>query len=182
MLAIQGDFDKHVKALDRCGVEPVEIRTPDELVEIERLIVPGGESTTVGLLMQRYGMADAVRAAAAAGMPMWGTCMGMILMARAVVGRPHQFSLGILDVEIERNAFGSQVFSFEAEIDVPILGSPILGIFIRAPVVSRIGAGVSLIATYLEQIVAVRQGNVIGTSFHPELTNDLRFHEWFLSL
>lgn len=182
VLAIQGDFEKHIEALHRTGhanLDVREVRTPDELAAVERVIIPGGESTTVGLLMQRYGMADALRDAAEAGMPMWGTCMGMIMLAREVVNRP-QFSLGLLDIAVRRNAFGAQVHSFEDAVPMRNLDEPVLGVFIRAPVVEALGPDVEILAEYDGKIVAVRQGNILGTSFHPELTEDTRLHEWFL--
>ena len=183
VIALQGDFERHVHALRRAseGVETVEVRTPEDLGRVERAILPGGESTTVGLLMRRFGLEDALRRAAGEGMPLWGTCMGMILLARNVEGRPDQPTLGLLDVDVRRNAFGAQVHSFETAVPVVGLASPVTGVFIRAPVVTRLGPGVERLAEYEGQTVAVRQGAVLGTSFHPELTDDVRLHEWFLS-
>ena len=184
VISIQGDFDKHCDALRRCerdGLEVVEVRTPTELAKVERAIIPGGESTTVGILMQRYGMADALKGAAAEGMPIWGTCMGMILMSKTIAGRD-QFSLGLLNIEVTRNAFGSQIHSFEDEIHILGLSSPVLGVFIRAPIVSKIESPATVLAEYDGKIVGVRQGNLIGTSFHPELTDDVRLHEYFLDI
>jgi 5'-phosphate synthase pdxT subunit len=182
VVAIQGDFEKHVDALKRSGVaesDIVLIRTPEQLSRVERAIIPGGESTTVGLLMERFGLGDALKKAAAKGMPMWGTCMGMILMAHDVAGRPGQYTLNLLDVSIQRNAFGAQIHSFEDEVAVIGLDGPVTGVFIRAPVVTRLGKGVETLATYDGNVVGVRQGNLIGTSFHPELTDDARLHSWF---
>lgn len=181
VIAIQGDFEKHVRAVQACGGEAVEIRTPEELRAVDRAIIPGGESTTVGLLMERYGLGEALRDRAAAGMPIWGTCMGMIMMAHEVEGRP-QYTLDLLDVSVERNAFGAQVHSFEDEVRVAGMDEPVTAVFIRAPVVTRMGQGVEELARYQDRVVAVRQGNRIGTSFHPELTDDRRMHEWFLRL
>ena len=184
VIALQGDFERHVAALRRASsaVEPVAVRTPEELATVERAILPGGESTTVGLLMRRYGLGDALRTAAAEGMPLWGTCMGMILLARGVDGRPEQYTLGLLDVDVRRNAFGAQVHSFEASVPVSGLEEPVEAVFIRAPVVTRLGEGVEALAEWDGQTVAARQGSVLGTSFHPELTDDARMHEWFLGL
>jgi len=184
VIAIQGDFEKHVDALRNCGIdglEVVEARTPADLASVDRAIIPGGESTTVGLLMQRYGMADALKQAAADGMPIWGTCMGMIMMAERIVGR-NQFSLGLLNIEVNRNAFGAQVHSFEDEVDVVGMDEPVLGVFIRAPVVTKISEPAEILAKYRGNIVGVRQGNLLGTSFHPELTDDVRLHRFFLGL
>lgn len=183
VIAIQGDYAKHIEALGRADpqVEAVEVRTPEELAQVERVILPGGESTTVGLLMERFGLGNALREAAKEGMPMWGTCMGMIVMAKEVPQR-QQYTLALLDVSVERNAFGRQVHSFEDEVQIAGLAEPVTGVFIRAPVVTRLGEGVEELGRYKDKIVAVRQGRLIGTSFHPELTEDTRLHEWFLKL
>ncbi|MEJ5169879.1 MAG: pyridoxal 5'-phosphate synthase glutaminase subunit PdxT, partial [Fimbriimonadales bacterium] len=143
--------------------------------------LPGGESTTVGLLLERYGLGEAIRRAAQDGMPMWGTCMGMILLATEVEGR-EQYTLGLLDVTVRRNAFGAQVHSFEDTVDMAGFDPPLLGVFIRAPIVVRTGPGVEVLGTYRDAVVAVRQGTLLGTSFHPELTEDRRLHQWFASL
>lgn len=184
VIALQGDFERHVSALRRAreGVEAMPVRTPEELAGVERAILPGGESTTVGLLMQRYGLGDALREAADGGMPLWGTCMGMILLAKGVEGRPGQYTLGLLDVDVRRNAFGAQVHSFETPVPVRGLDAPVQAVFIRAPVVTRLGEEVESLAEWEGQTVAVRADNVLGTSFHPELTDDARMHEWFLGL
>lgn len=185
VVAIQGDFERHLDALRRAGVSNdslLEVRTPEDLAGVGRVILPGGESTAVGLLMQRYGLGAALQRAAADGMPVWGTCMGMILMAKTVVGRPDQYSLNVLDIEVERNAFGAQVHSFEAEVPMQGLETPMVGVFIRAPVVVRTGPEVEILAEYEKRIVAVRQGRRMGTSFHPELTDDTRLHRLFLEL
>jgi len=182
VVAIQGDFEKHIEALQNAGIEGLgvrEIRTGDDLRGVERVILPGGESTTVGLLMQRFGLGDALRDAALHGMPLWGTCMGMIMMAATIEGRPDQYTLNVLDIDVRRNAFGAQVYSFEDHVPIAGLDEPVMGVFIRAPIVTRLGEGVEELATYKGHVVAVRQGNLIGTSFHPELTDDTRMHEWF---
>ena len=182
VVSIQGDFSKHLGALARLpNVEGKEVRSLEDLAEVERLIIPGGESTTVGMLMQRYGLGEAIIKAAATGMPIWGTCMGMILLAKEVEGY-EQYRLGLLDVTVQRNAFGAQVHSFEDTVSMTDIDSPVLGVFIRAPIVTRLGENVVEMARYDDKIVAVRQGKVLGTSFHPELTEDLRVHEYFLSL
>lgn len=182
VVAIQGDFEKHIDALQRLGVGTiVEVRTPEELDFVDRIILPGGESTTVGKLMQRFGLGEAIRARASSGMPVWGTCMGMIMMAHRVEGHD-QYSLDLLDIDVQRNAFGAQVHSFEDEVQVAGLDEPVLGVFIRAPVVTRTGSGVDVIAEYCGKVVAVKQGSRLGTSFHPELTDDTRIHELFLGL
>ncbi len=182
VVALQGDFEKHVAALRKVGVEAVEVRTPEDLARVERAILPGGESTTVGLLMRRFGLGEALQRATQDGMPLWGTCMGMIMLAKGVESRPEQYTLGLLDVDVRRNAFGAQVHSFETAIPVEGLDEPVMGVFIRAPVVVRCGEGVQPLAEHDGQVVAVRQGAVLGTSFHPELTDDVRLHEWFVRL
>lgn len=182
VVSVQGDFGKHLEALRKIGAEAVEVRAAEELDDVGRVIIPGGESTTVGLLMERYGLGEALKQRAEQGMPVWGTCMGMILMARGVLGRSDQYTLGMLDIDVERNAFGAQVHSFEDKVEVAGLDEPVTGVFIRAPVVTRLGEGVEELATYQGKVVAVRQGNLLGTSFHPELTDDTRLHEWFCRL
>jgi len=181
VVAIQGDYDKHILAVKESGAEAREIRTAEDLEGVHRVIIPGGESTTVSMLLQRYGLADALTFRVQAGMPIWGTCMGMILMARTVENRPEQYSLRFLDITVRRNAFGAQVHSFEDEVTVTGLDEPSLAVFIRAPVVTQLGPDVHVVSEYKGQVVAVRQGNRLGTSFHPELTSDRRFHQWFLS-
>ena len=184
VVSIQGDFEKHIEALCRCAaaVEPVEVRTPEDLATVDRIIIPGGESTTVGLLMARFGLGAAIQQRAEEGMPVWGTCMGMIMMAHSIKERPNQYSLDLLDIEVERNAFGAQVHSFEDGVIVNGLDRPVLGVFIRAPVVTQLGEGVEALASYEGKVVAVRQGRRLGTSFHPELTADTCLHEWFLQI
>lgn len=181
VVAIQGDFQKHLQALAKTGVESKLVRMPEDLESIDRLILPGGESTTVGMLMQRFGLGDAIIERAKGGMPLWGTCMGMILLARDIEDR-EQYRLKLLDITVRRNAFGAQVHSFEDEIRFSPIPTPISGVFIRAPIVSQRGHDVEVLAEYEGKVVAVRQGNVVGTSFHPELTDDMRIHEWFIKL
>jgi 5'-phosphate synthase pdxT subunit len=183
--AVQGDFEKHLYALHRLGIQGLqtkEVRTPEDVAEVDKLILPGGESTTVGLLMQRYGLGEAIQKRAGEGMPIWGTCMGMILMAHDIEGRPNQWTLDLLDITVRRNAFGAQVHSFETELPMAGLDKPVTGVFIRAPIVSRVGEGIEVLSELDGQVVAVRKGNLIGTSFHPELTEDTRVHEWFANL
>jgi 5'-phosphate synthase pdxT subunit len=181
VLAIQGDFAKHLAALQAIGATCAEVRSIQDLNAVERLIIPGGESTAVGLLLDRFGLGEAIVKRAAEGMPVWGTCMGMILMARNIEGR-QQYSLDLLDITVRRNAFGAQVHSFEDEVAIEGLEGPVTGVFIRAPIVTKLGPGASEIGRYEDKIVAVRQGKLLGTSFHPELTDDTRLHEYFLGL
>ncbi len=183
--AIQGDYAKHIEALEHSGVPTAsicEVRTPEELAQVDRLILPGGESTTVGLLMHRYGLGQAIQEAAATGMPIWGTCMGMILLARSIESLPDQYSLKLLDISVQRNAFGAQVHSFEDEVTVDGIEHPTLGVFIRAPIVTEVGPAAVVIARYHGKVVGVRQGKILGTSFHPELTSDQQLHQYFMKL
>lgn len=181
VISIQGDFERHLQSLHRIRVPGKEVRTPEDLEDVDRIIIPGGESTTVGMLMQRFGLGEAIQERVQKGMPIWGTCMGMILLSQEVVGK-EQYTLNLLDITVERNAFGSQVHSFEDELTVTGMDKPVTAVFIRAPVVTKHGPEVTPLATYEGRIVAVRQGNRIGTSFHPELTESTVFHEWFCGL
>jgi pyridoxal 5'-phosphate synthase pdxT subunit len=185
VVAIQGDFERHIRALRNTGsvdLEIVEVRTPEQLAQVERVILPGGESTTVGLLMQRFGLGPALVEAGKSGMPIWGTCMGMILMAHVIEGRPTQYTLDLLDIDVRRNAFGAQVNSFEDVVTIVGLDAPVTGVFIRAPIVTRWGADVEVLGRYGDKVVAVKQGSLLGTSFHPEMTDDASLHQFFLDL
>jgi len=182
VLSLQGDFAEHLATLDRLGVEAVDVRRPEQLDEIDALIIPGGESTTIGKLAQQYGIIEKLRDRAASGMPVWGTCAGAIFMAKDVPGHPHPLA-SLMDMTVERNAFGRQVDSFEADLEVPVLGpDPFHAVFIRAPVITRVGPGIEVLAKTGDAVVAARQGRLLATSFHPELTHDERFHRYFLSL
>ena len=182
VLAVQGDFAKHVEMLERCGARAVPVRSVDELNQVDGLIIPGGESTTVGKLMARYGLDTRIRERAAEGMPVFGTCTGMILLAKEIVGSD-QHRLGLIDITVLRNAFGRQVDSFEADLEIEAIGgAPIRAVFIRAPYATRAGDGVEVLASIDDRIVLVRQGNLLAGSFHPELTDDVRVHEYFISL
>jgi 5'-phosphate synthase pdxT subunit len=185
VLALQGAFIEHEHVLARLGVQPVEVRLPEHLEGLDGLIIPGGESTTMGLLAQKWGLLEPLQAFARSGRPIWGTCAGMILLAKEVVdGVPGQPILGLMDITVRRNAFGRQVDSFEADLAVPLLGdTPFHAVFIRAPVIERVGAGVEVLAALEDgTAVAVQQGNLLATAFHPELTRDERFHHYFLKL
>lgn len=180
VLALQGAFIEHQQMLERLGVASREVRQRQHLDGIDALIVPGGESTTIGKLLDSLDMTEPVRQLGRAGLPIWGTCAGLILLATDA-GRP-QTTLGLLDMSVRRNAFGSQLDSFESTIDVPALGAlPFHGVFIRAPWVERVGPGVRTVAALRSgPIVAVERDNLLATAFHPELTGDTRFHEYFL--
>jgi pyridoxal 5'-phosphate synthase pdxT subunit len=177
VLALQGAFAEHVAVLRTIGVESVEVRLPEHLDDVDGLILPGGESTTMRKLIERWGLRQPILDLAARGAPLFGTCAGMIVMAREIDGGEEPI-LPLLDVTVERNAFGRQLDSFETELAVPLLGdTPVHAVFIRAPVIGRVGDDVDVVARLGDgRIVAVRERNVIATSFHPELAGETRFH------
>ncbi len=182
VLAVQGDVVEHVHALERIGARPHEVKNEADLASVDALIVPGGESTTVIRLLGRFKLAEPIRARVRAGMPFWGTCMGMIVAAHDVAGLEQQ-TLDLLDITVRRNAFGRQIASAEVPLAIPALGSePFPAVFIRAPWVERAGANVEVIAERDGHPVFVRENNVMATSFHPELTGDDRVHRYFLTL
>jgi len=183
VLALQGDFREHRERLAALGAHASEVRRPEQLDGLDALVIPGGESTTIGKLALQYGIVDALRARAAAGMAVWGTCAGAIFIAREVPNHPHPLA-ALMDIAVERNAFGRQVDSFEVDLDVPALsGPPFHGVFIRAPKITRVGPAVEVIATLADgSVVAAREGRMLATSFHPELTSDDRFHAFFLRM
>jgi pyridoxal 5'-phosphate synthase pdxT subunit len=182
VLALQGDFALHARALARCGpdVEVVEVRKPEQLDDLDGLIIPGGESTTLLKLMDAWGFVPALEKFHAGGRPIFGTCAGLILVARDVSG-PRQFSLGFIDVGVERNAYGRQRESFEAAGTVELDGrpAPVEMVFIRAPRIRRVGAGVQTLARQAGEPVMARQGTVLVATFHPELTDDSTIHRYF---
>ena len=189
VLALQGDFREHLAVMSALGCDTTAVRTPDELAAVAGLIIPGGESTTMSLLAERLGMLEPLRAAVAAGFPMYGSCAGMIMLASEVLGgRADQHTLGALDITVRRNAFGRQIDSFEADIDMPAVGEPpVRAVFIRAPWVERVGPDVEVLGVVATgpaegRVVAVRCGAVMATSFHPELTGDTRVHAMFSQL
>ncbi|MFF4953866.1 pyridoxal 5'-phosphate synthase glutaminase subunit PdxT [Streptomyces chattanoogensis] len=184
VLALQGDVREHLKALADAGAQARPVRRPEELAEVDGLVIPGGESTTMSKLAIVFGMLEPLRAFVAAGKPVYGTCAGMIMVADKLLdARADQETFGGVDMIVRRNAFGRQNESFEAAIDVAgIPGGPVEGVFIRAPWVESVGAAVEVLATYDGHTVAVRQGNVLATSFHPELTGDHRVHGLFVDM
>lgn len=179
VLALQGDFKEHAEILKKLGVEPVEVRTLEDLRDLAGLIVPGGESTTIGKMMVSSGLLDGVRSFFYKGGPVWGTCAGMVLAASATTGE-RQPLLGLMNALVERNGFGRQVHSFEADIDVEGFEEPFTGVFIRAPFFEDVGPGVEVLSRIEDRVVAARGENILVTAFHPELTDDVRFHEYFL--
>jgi 5'-phosphate synthase pdxT subunit len=187
VLALQGDVREHVRALTEVGAEPVEVRRPEELANVDGLILPGGESTTIGKLLELFELLEPLRAAVKTGLPVYGSCAGMILLADEVLdGRPDQQTVGGLDIAVRRNAFGRQVDSFETDLPMAGVGD-VHAVFIRAPWVERTGAGVEVLATVpggaaAGKVVAVRCGPLLATSFHPELTGDSRVHGLFVDM
>ena len=183
VLALQGDFREHIAVLNDLGANTVPVRRPEELDLIDGLVIPGGESSVMDKLARTFGLFDPLKAKIAAGLPVYGTCAGLIMISNTVLDAiTGQQSLGGLDVAVRRNAFGSQLDSFETDIEIPALGEPpVHAVFIRAPVVESVGDDVTVLAALADgRIVAVEQGALLGTSFHPEMTGDTRFHEYFL--
>ena len=183
VLALQGAYASHLQTFASIGVEVLEVRTPEDLETIDRLVIPGGESTTISMLLDSNGMRVPIQESISEGMPVFGTCAGMIVLAREVLdGRDDQKPLGVIDITVRRNAFGRQVDSFESEIEVSGLDEPFPSVFIRAPIVESIGEGVEVYARVDEKIVLCGTDSILVASFHPELSNDGRIHEMFLSL
>ena len=183
VLAIQGDFIEHINILQTLGVECREIRLPEQLSDVDGLIIPGGESTTLSRLLTRYDLREPIKQLATDGKPLWGTCAGMIMMASEITEND-PVPLEIMDIGVQRNAFGRQIDSFEQGLEIAGFDeTPYHAIFIRAPVIKRVGSGVSIMASLQDgRPVAVQQANLMATSFHPELTKDSRFHTHFLNL
>jgi 5'-phosphate synthase pdxT subunit len=180
VLALQGGVREHARAVEAIGASWTPVRRPDDLAELDALVIPGGESTTIGRLAGLYHLVDPLREAIAGGLPTFGTCAGMIFLAEGTTGED-QTQLGVLDIIVERNAFGRQNESFEADLEIEGLDRPFPAVFIRAPWVAKVGGGVQVLATVDDHPVMVRQGNIIATSFHPELTGDVRLHTMVLA-
>lgn len=184
VLALQGDVSEHLAALERCGARAHAVRTLEHLRSVDGLVIPGGESTTVGKLLVRFGLLEPLRERIAADLPLWGTCTGMILLAGQVDdGLDGQPLLSAMDIRVQRNAFGRQRESFEADVALHGMeGDTFRGVFIRAPLVVWSGPGVEILGTLGERVVAVRQGSILATAFHPELTHDDRFHAYLVDM
>jgi 5'-phosphate synthase pdxT subunit len=183
VLGLQGDVREHLRALQAAGATGKVVKTATELADTDALVVPGGESTTIGKLMNRFDLLEPIIARARAGMPLYGTCAGMILMANDIVGghdAPNR--LRVMDITVQRNAYGGQVASFEADISVAGMDTLFPAVFIRAPVVESVGAGVDVLATYDDIPVLVKQDHLLASSFHPEMTGDGRIHELFVEM
>lgn len=184
VLALQGDVREHIQALSDCGVDAVPIKTPDELKRVSALVIPGGESTTMSKLARSFGLIEPIRSRIEAGMPVYGSCAGLILLSnRLLDGAPGQEVFGGLDVTTRRNAFGRQVDSFERDLVIPAVSpTKFRAVFIRAPWIENFGESVEVLAEVFDHAVAVRSGNILGTSFHPELTGDNRIHQYFVDV
>ena len=183
VLGLQGDFSEHLSTLRRIGAEAVDVRKPAQLDDVDALIIPGGESTTIGKLAEHYGIIPKLRERVNEGMPVWGTCAGAIFLAKDVPGHPHPLA-SLMDITVERNAFGRQIDSFEADLEVTgMTGGLFHAVFIRAPKITETGHDVEVLARLRDgTVVAAKEGRLLATSFHPELTHDDRFHRYFLSL
>lgn len=182
VLALQGAVREHVNALKACGVETVEVKYREQFDQIAGLIIPGGESTTVGKLLVQYEMLEPLWKLGLEGLPIFGTCTGLIILASKIRGS-EQPSLGLMDIEVERNAFGRQIASCEGDLPIAELGAPDFhAVFIRAPYIAKVGAGVRVLAEHEGKIVLAQQDNLLAAAFHPELTEDLRLHQYFVDL
>jgi 5'-phosphate synthase pdxT subunit len=181
VLALQGAVREHIKAVENCGAEAVEIKHKEELKDIDGLILPGGESTTMRRLIDKYDFMDALKEFASEGKPMFGTCAGLILLAKNLVGyeNPH---IGVMDVTVERNSFGRQRESFEADLDIKDVAECYPAVFIRAPHIVGVGENVEILCKHDDRIVVAREGQFLGCSFHPELTEDYRFTSYFVEM
>ena len=183
VLALQGSFAEHIQSFDRLGIPSPAVRLPEELTGLQGLVIPGGESTTIGHLLREYALFSHLSEMIGEGFPVWGTCAGMIMLAKRSTDMPHP-TFAAIDISVERNGWGRQVDSYETEIDVPALGAPpFRAVFIRPPVITGLGPGVEPLARLEDgTVVAAREGNVLVTAFHPELTDDLRFHRYFAAI
>ena len=180
VLALQGDVREHKRVLSKLGAEPVEVKLPQDLDEIDALIIPGGESTTIGMLMRKYKLDAEIMQKNKEGMPIYGTCAGAILLAKEIIGSK-QLKLGLVDISVKRNNYGRQIDSFEADLSIKDIGD-FKGVFIRAPIIKSSYNGAEILAEYKNNPVMMRQDNILITTFHPELTNDTRIHKYFLDM
>lgn len=181
VLALQGAVAEHIRSIELAGAEGVAIKKKEELQEIQGLIIPGGESTTIGKLMRKYDFMDAIRQFSAEGKPVFGTCAGLIVLAKSIEGQ-EEAHLELMDMTVARNAFGRQRESFETDLDIKGVDEPVRAVFIRAPLIRSVGEQVDVISSYNGEIVAARQGHLLASSFHPELTDDYRFHQYFVDM
>ncbi|MDQ1911200.1 pyridoxal 5'-phosphate synthase glutaminase subunit PdxT [Paenibacillus sp. GD4] len=181
VLALQGAVAEHIRLIEKAGAEGVVVKKREQLAEVDGIVIPGGESTTIGKLMRTYGFIDGLREFSSQGKPMFGTCAGLIVLAKEITGQD-EAHLGVMDIQVARNAFGRQRESFETDLKVKGIGEDVRAVFIRAPLIESVGTGVEILSTYQDQIVAARQGHLLAASFHPELTDDERMHAYFLDM
>lgn len=181
VLALQGAVAEHLRSLQLAGAEAISIKRTEQLEEIDGLVIPGGESTTIGKLMRKYGFIEAIQQFSQQGKPLFGTCAGLIVLSERIAGQdqPH---LSLMDMTVSRNAFGRQRESFETDLDVVGIDEPIRAVFIRAPLIQEVGEHVQVLSTYHDEIVTARQGHLLACSFHPELTDDYRLHQYFADM
>lgn len=181
VLALQGAVAEHLKSLQLAGAEAISIKRIEQLEEIDGLVIPGGESTTIGKLMRKYGFIEAIQQFSQQGKPLFGTCAGLIVLSERIAGQDQPY-LSLMDMTVSRNAFGRQRESFETDLDVVGIDEPIRAVFIRAPLIQEVGEGVQVLSTYHDEIVTARQGHLLACSFHPELTDDYRLHQYFADM
>lgn len=181
VLALQGAVAEHIRSITKAGAEGVPIKRVEQLETIDGLIIPGGESTTIGKLMRKYEFIDAIRQFSEKGKPIFGTCAGLIVLAKEI-DSGEEAHLGLMDIKVTRNAFGRQRESFETELVVQGIQEPVHAVFIRAPLITEVGEGVEVLSTYNDEIVTARQGSVLTASYHPELTDDYRLHQYFVDM
>jgi 5'-phosphate synthase pdxT subunit len=181
VLALQGAVAEHLRTLEQAGVEAVAVKKVSQLEEIGGLVIPGGESTTIGKLMRLYGFMEPIKELVAKGFPLFGTCAGLIVLAKQIEGQ-EEVHLGVMDIHVQRNAFGRQRESFETDLMIDGAADDFRAVFIRAPLILEVGEEVNAISIHKEQIVAARQGNLLAASFHPELTDDARLHQYFVEM
>ncbi|WP_145053380.1 pyridoxal 5'-phosphate synthase glutaminase subunit PdxT [Paenibacillus xylanexedens] len=181
VLALQGAVTEHIRSVEQAGADGVAIKNIEQLDELDGLILPGGESTTIGKLMRKYGFMEAIREFAAAGKPVFGTCAGLIVMAKHIAGQ-EEAHLELMDMTVSRNAFGRQRESFETDLPVKGIEETVRAVFIRAPLIESVGEQVEVLSTYKDEIVTARQGHLLACSYHPELTDDYRLHAYFVDM
>ena len=181
VLALQGAVAEHIRSLELAGADGVAVKRVEQLDELDGLVIPGGESTTIGKLMRKYGFIERIRQFHADGRPLFGTCAGLIVLAKRIEGQEENH-LGLMDISVARNAFGRQRESFETDLPIKGIDEPVRAVFIRAPLIREAGANVEVLATYNEEMVTARKGRLLVSSFHPELTDDYRLHEYFAGM
>ncbi|WP_068612642.1 pyridoxal 5'-phosphate synthase glutaminase subunit PdxT [Paenibacillus tuaregi] len=181
VLALQGAVAEHMKSIEKTGAEAVAVKQTHQLKDIQGLIIPGGESTTIGKLMRRYEFIEPIREFSAEKKPLFGTCAGLIVLAKEIEGG-EEAHLGLMDIRVSRNAFGRQRESFETDLDVKGIDNPVRAVFIRAPLITSVGEGVEVLSTYRNEIVTAREGHMLVSSYHPELTDDFSLHQYFADM